>query len=77
MQEAVRWYELSAAQKNPWATYKLAMIYIEGRFVERNRAKARSLLQISSAAGNKQATKALKRMPAAKPPKKKKKKKSG
>lgn len=60
MKAAVKWYSASAVQKNQWAAYKLALLLIEGRYVNRDISRARSLLQISSSQGNKAASKVLK-----------------
>ncbi len=52
MEEAGSWYEKAAAQGNPYADYRLGKLYLEGKDVPKNVAKAVEYLTDAAQEGN-------------------------
>ena len=52
MEEAVSWYEKAAAQGNPYAAYRLGKLYLEGKDVPKNAARAVEYLTDAAQEGN-------------------------
>ena len=52
MNEAVSWYEKAAAQGGSWAAYRLGKVYLEGRDIPKETAKAVEYLTNAAQEGN-------------------------
>lgn len=52
MEEAVSWYEKATAQGNLWAAYRLGKLYLEGKNVPKDTAKAVEYLTDAAQEGN-------------------------
>ena len=55
MDEAIKYYDMAIAKGNHEALYNKAIIYYQGRGVERNRKEAKKLMKQAAAKGLSQA----------------------